>query len=129
MNYDWVTARGECTSRGTLAILAEAIKHDVDRYNELPPRERGNYLYGIEPQGKSFTVECTTNQQQEVMAVAHADSVEITLVREGRRLIISQQWCEPDAECVLLLDRKPTCLLRIRQEILGELFFGWRRDD
>lgn len=122
---DWVKHRIHCTLRTVFDRLVDAIRYDVNSYNQIDGINR-------------FKAEDTTGGDpglfvSEVVQHGDGDYVKITLMeisievkhREKPVFSVTPHWNEDDLECELWVDgyNEPLTFPQVSQRAIGDLMF------
>jgi hypothetical protein len=122
-DFDWVTARGKCTSAEMFATLSVLAKRDVERINSLNTGARLKWEYV--PQDGYFWV--ATQYGGNITAGVSFLSREGEIVVEDRNhkpLLTAKPILNNQGECRLLVDKDELQPWQLLDRVLGPLFFN-----
>ena len=134
-NFDWVTARANCTPSGVLSVLKAQAEADVQRRNSLRNRDELKYdiKFGFESSSLAFKV-------SRIRAGEILESVVLSQQNEGISFDYQKGMSSRNSLATLTLSNEGECKLKtvdgqehsfwqFRKSILEPVFFsnsfGW----
>ena len=145
---NWVKAKGECTPKKLFAKLVTELGKDVKRFNALDKEIIGKRRFLLESQGETV---CQIFRAQEVRAGEFYDTnrTELHKLQESRddpnhivkvyinegaiiadhgdpknmNIEITHDWNPETLSCDYFINKKPTTLTKISQQILDKFMF------
>jgi len=122
-DFDWVTARCECSPGKVFAKLEAQVKSDVDTRRATL---RGNVHYGFSfvPTGaSSFTVLVESNNIHHAVKFAMTETGVLVMDENSKRMFSADVTVSDDGTCKLKVDGEEKELWQVRQQALEEFFF------
>jgi|ERR1035441_276869 hypothetical protein len=125
-NFDWVTARNECSIRNVFETLRLQIENDIKIMNEsLLLNQKKRYSYGIAAAVGGFTVflEGVAGSRHSVLfSITEKGSI-LVRTEEGEPVLEGKPTVCDDGKCRLKIEGRERELWHVRKMALEDLFF------
>ncbi|MCY4546211.1 MAG: hypothetical protein OXD39_13345 [Gemmatimonadetes bacterium] len=121
---DWVKHRINCTTRAVFDRLVDAIKYDINTYNESDTNQfNAEDMTGGDP--GLIVTEVTSYGDPDFVTIVLKKSFIRVKHREQLLFTVTPHWNEADLECNLLIDGdpEPHTYPQISQKAIGGLLF------
>ena len=122
-NFDWVTARGQCTARNVFEAFKVAVEADVGTRSELDP----NHGTGFKFRNASddwFSVLVPT--VCEIVFQRNNDSITVTRkdIKGENPMLTAVVRMNESGDCVFIVDDDELSSWQLRRLALEDAFFG-----
>lgn len=127
-DFDWVTARNECSIRKVFETLKLQVENDIKIRNESLQSDRQRrygYSYGIAASAGGFTVfleGVVGTRHTVIFSITQKGSIRVSN-EEGDTAIEAAPTVCDDGKCRLKIDGKERELWQVRKLALEDLFF------
>jgi hypothetical protein len=117
MEFDWVTARSECSLKGVFRVLAEVIKTDAQKASNAVGR-----TFGVTEQDTKIIVSCKEDGLNVVFELVGGE----IRVRKGtdRIMFSARPTLDDEGNCLLQIEDTRLRLWQVSRRGLEDLFFA-----
>lgn len=131
-DFDWVTARAECTIAGLFALLVSAIQRDVKRMEAIDKTQGVSRRFVVNATETDCRVMRTPGGHQPmeagvVASLASDGRVRVDAIQpnhERRSMFTAAVHLQEDGQCRLAIDDAPLPVWQVSKRALEDLFFG-----
>lgn len=119
-DFDWVTARAECSLASVFELLKTAVGRDVDTRHAMPATGNG---FAFVPEHNTFLViHSAPNERHTVKFTLESNAIAVTF--DDKPILTGSVTLCDDGVCRIAVEGQPVAGWQFRRRALERLFFG-----